>query len=257
MTTSEPGAVAAAADHVAGTGDLLSRVSIGRISEVIVEQFRLLIRQGRLVAGDRLPSERELCERFGVSRVTVREALRVLEANGLVEIRVGARGGAFVTAPSSRLVGEGIVDLISLASITAMEVTETRMVFELGIVPLVCERATDEDIAALYEICDKSDAAIKADDYPLELSAAWHTRYARSAHNRAVAMFVDSLHDPLLRSLERARAAAPSHGAHGVDEHRALVDAITKRDVEQASELMRTHLNRTAERVGRVGDAGD
>jgi GntR family transcriptional regulator, transcriptional repressor for pyruvate dehydrogenase complex len=254
MTTTEPGATAAA-DHVAGTGDLLSRVSIGRISEVIVEQIRLLIRQGRLVAGDRLPSERELCERFGVSRVTVREALRVLEANGLVEIRVGARGGAFVTAPSSRLVGEGIVDLISLASISAREVTETRMVFELGIVPLVCERATDEDIAALYAICDQSDAAIKADEYPLELSAAWHTRYAQSAHNRAVAMFVDSLHDPLLRSLERARAAAPSHGAHGADEHRALVDAITKRDVEQATELMRTHLNRTAERVGLADDA--
>ena len=239
-----------------GTGDLLSRVSIGRISEVIVDQVRLLIRQGRLVAGDRPPSERELCERFGVSRVTVREALRVLEANGLVEIRVGARGGAFVTAPSSRLVGEGIVDLISLASITAVEVTEARMVFELGIVSLVCERATDDDIAALYEICDQSDAAIKADEYPLELSAAWHTRYARSAHNRAVAMFVESLHDPLLRSLERARAAAPTHGQHGVEEHRALVDAITKRDVEEATELMRTHLRRTADRIGDAETSG-
>jgi DNA-binding FadR family transcriptional regulator len=254
MTTSDPGAAAVAAQAV-GTGDLLSRVSIGRISEVIVDQIRLLIRQGRLVAGDRLPSERELCERFGVSRVTVREALRVLEANGLVEIRVGARGGAFITAPSSRLIGEGIVDLISLSSVSAREVTETRMVFELGIVPLVCERATEEDIAALYAICDQSDAASRADEYPLELSAAWHTRYAQSAHNRAISMFVDSLHDPLLRSLEQARAVAPSHAPHGVVEHRALVDAITERDVQRATDLMRTHLNRTAELVGRADDA--
>jgi GntR family transcriptional repressor for pyruvate dehydrogenase complex len=187
--------------------------------------------------------------------VTVREALRVLEANGLVEIRVGARGGAFITAPSSRLVGEGIVDLISLESISAQEVTETRMVFELGIVPLVCERATDEDVAALYVICDQSDAAVKADEYPLALSAAWHTRYAQSAHNRAVTMFVTSLHDALLRSLERARAAAPSPGTHGVDEHRALVDAITERDVQRATELMRRHLNRTAALVGEADDA--
>lgn len=242
----------AAAPLETGKGELLTRVSIGRISEVIVEQVRLLIRQGQLSAGDRLPSERELCERFGVSRVTVREALRVLEANGLVEIRVGARGGAFVTAPSSRFVGEGISDLITLASLTAVEVTEARMVFELGIVPLVCERATMEDIDALYEICDRSSAALEGDEYPLALSAEWHARYAQAAHNRAVAMLVESLHGPLLMSLERAREVAPLHGRHGVEEHRELVDAIAKGSVKKATDLMRTHLSRTAERLAQT-----
>lgn len=215
-----------------------------------MDQIRLLIRQGQLTAGDRLPSERELCERFGVSRVTVREALRVLEANGLVEIRVGARGGAFVTAPSSRLVGEGIADLIFLETLTAAEVTEARQVFELGIVPIVCERATAEDIAALYEICDRSTAALQGDEYPLELSAEWHTRYAMSAHNRAVSMLVESLHGPLVMSLERARQAAPMHGRRGVEEHRALVDAIAKHSVRRATQLMSEHLARTASLLG-------
>jgi GntR family transcriptional repressor for pyruvate dehydrogenase complex len=251
MTSGTKPAPGAASLDAPSKGDLLSRVSIGRISEVIVDQVRLLIRQGQLSAGDRLPSERELCERFGVSRVTVREALRVLEANGLVEIRVGARGGAFVTAPSSRLVGEGIADLISLATLTAGEVTEARRVFELGIVPLVCERATEEDIAALYEICERSSAALQGDEYPLELSAEWHERFAQAAHNRAVAMLVESLHGPLIKSLERAREAAPLHGRLGVEEHRALVDAIAARDQRRATELMDTHLNRTA---GRVAD---
>jgi DNA-binding FadR family transcriptional regulator len=245
-----------AAPGAGGKGDLLTRVSIGRISEVIVDQIRLLIRQGDLAAGDRLPSERELCERFGVSRVTVREALRVLEANGLVEIRVGARGGAFVTAPSSRLVGEGIADLITLSTLSAAEVTETRIVLELGIVPMVCERSTEEDIAALYEICDRSAAALEDDDYPLSLSAEWHTRYAQAAHNGAVAMLVESLHDPLIMSLERARQAAPLHGRRGVDEHRELVGATAARDVQRATELMRTHLERTAERVA-TAERGD
>lgn len=237
-------------------GDLLSKVSSGRISEVIVDQIRLLIRQGQLTAGDRLPPERELCERFGVSRVTVREALRVLEANGLVEIRVGARGGTYVTAPSSRLVGEGIADLITLATLSAVEVTEARLVFELGIVPLVCERATETDTAALYEVCDRSHAALEGDDFPLELSAEWHARYAQSAHNRAITMLVESLHGPLLMSLERARDAAPLHGRRGVEEHRALVDAIVARDVQQATKLMSTHLTRTAERLA-AADAAE
>ncbi len=249
MTTPGTAAPSGSDRPAVGKGELLTRVSVGRISEVIVEQIRLLLRQGQLTAGDRLPSERELCERFGVSRVTVREALRVLEANGLVEIRVGARGGAFVTAPSSRLVGEGIADLITLASLSAVEVTEARMVFELGIVPLVCARAQEDDIAALYEICDRGTAALQDDEYPLELSAKWHTRYAQSAHNRAVTMLVESLHGPLVMSLERAREAAPQHGRRGVDEHRSLVDAVADRDVTRASELMRTHLERTAQRL--------
>jgi len=245
----KPAAPALAGAPASNKGDLLSRVSIGRISEVIVEQVRLLIRQGQLAAGDRLPSERELCERFGVSRVTVREALRVLEANGLVEIRVGARGGAFVTVPSSRRVGEGISDLITLASLTGTEVTEARMVFELGIVPLVCQRATQEDIADLYEICDRSAAALQDDEYPLTLSAEWHTRYARAAHNRAVLMLVESLHGPMLMSLESARAIAPMHGRRGVDEHRAVVDAIAVGDEATATRVMDKHLRRTAKRL--------
>ncbi len=255
MTPSRAATGAAAGIGDGGKGALLSRVSIGRISEMIVDQIRLLIRQGQLLAGDRLPSERELCERFGVSRVTVREALRVLEASGLVEIRVGARGGAFVSVPSSRRVGEGISDLITLASLEAVEVTEARMVFELGIVPLVCERATEQDIAELYEICDRSYAALQGDEYPLTLSAEWHTRYARATHNRAVLMLVESLHGPLLMSLEKARHVAPMHGRHGVEEHRALVDAIAARDAAGASELMATHLQRTAERLASAGDA--
>lgn len=249
VTTSGTAAAAAPGAPKPSKGDLLSRVSIGRTSEVIVNQVRLLITRGDLTAGDRLPPERELCVRFGVSRVTVREALRVLEANGLVEIRVGARGGAFVTVPNGQRVGEGIADLITLASLTAMEVTEARMVFELGIVPLVCERATAEDIAELYEICDRSAAALEGDEYPLTLSAEWHTRYAQAAHNRVVLMLVESLHGPLLMSLEKARDVAPMHGRRGVDEHRALVAAIASRDAGRAGKLMSVHLERTKKRL--------
>ncbi|HEY7046922.1 MAG TPA: GntR family transcriptional regulator, partial [Jatrophihabitantaceae bacterium] len=77
----------------AGRDGMFTAVSPNRMSEAIVDQIKTLIRTNRLRPGDRLPSERELCERMGVSRVTVREALRILEAGGLVEIRVGARGG--------------------------------------------------------------------------------------------------------------------------------------------------------------------
>ena len=179
---------------------------------MIVEQIRALIREGRLRPGDRLPPERDLCERFGVSRVTVREALRVLEAGGLIDVRVGARGGAFVTLPTRARLGEGLADLLQLSPLTAAEVTEARMVFELGIVPLVVERATEEDLVALERLCEEQQAALDDERYTMEMSAEFHVRVAASTHNKAVEMIVHSFHGPLLMSLKEAQIAEPLDG---------------------------------------------
>jgi GntR family transcriptional repressor for pyruvate dehydrogenase complex len=234
---------------------LFKAVSSSRVSQLIVEQIRLLLKEERLQPGDRLPSERELCVQFGVSRVTVREALRSLEASGLVEIRVGARGGAFVTAPSSQRVGEGLADLLSLSPLTAAEVTEARLVFELGVVPLVVERATDEDIEDLRALCDEHAEAVKQGSYDMEMSADFHTRVAACTHNTAIEMLVQSFHGPLLMSLREAQSVEPRMGQQGSKEHRKFVDAVAARDAEAASEVMRTHIRRTASRV-KGGGAG-
>ena len=229
--------------------DLFSAVSVGRVSQVIVDQIRALIRQGKLRPGDRLPSERDLCERFGVSRVTVREALRVLEAGGLIDVRVGARGGAFVTLPTNARLGEGLADLLQLSPLTAAEVTEARMVFELGIVPLVVERATEEDLVALERLCAEQQAALDEQRYTMEMSAEFHIRVAASTHNKAIEMLVQSFHGPLLMSLKEAQIAEPLMGHRGTHEHLEFVHAVRRRDVAAAESIMRTHVERTATRV--------
>lgn len=225
-------------------------VSGGRVSDEIVDQFKSAIRSGRLSTGDRLPPERELTELFGVSRVTVRDALRVLEANGLVEIRVGAGGGAFVTAPDSGDVGEGISNMLMMRSVSPYEVTETRMILETGMLPLVCERATEEDLAELERICDEAEASIaEGSDYDVALSAEFHTTLARAAHNEVIGMLIEPLHRPLEASLRTAKRRAPEMGKEGTSEHRELVKAIRDGDLQQAQDIMRQHLSRTAERV--------
>jgi GntR family transcriptional repressor for pyruvate dehydrogenase complex len=233
-------------------GDLFRTVSSNRMSEAIVEQIRNLIRTEQLRPGDRLPSERDLGERMGVSRVTVREALRVLEASGLIEIRVGARGGAFVTAPSSSRIGSGLADLISLSPLTAGEVTEARQVVELGIIPLVVDRATDDDITELREMVRLHQLALKKGEYGMPLSAAFHVRVAACTHNHAIEMLVHSFHGPLLMSLREAQVAAPLMGHRGTTEHRDFVEALAGRDAARAEQIMRAHLQRTARRVARV-----
>ena len=226
-----------------------TRVSTGRISADIVDQIKVAIRDGRLTPGDQLPPERDLTRQLGVSRVSVRDALRMLEATGLVEVRVGARGGAFVTAPAPRLVSEGLADMLMLAETTPAEVTEARKIFELGMLELACERRTDEDVAALEEICDRADAALAAGSYDAAISAEFHTRLARCAHNTAIALFAETFQGPLLRSLQQARKLDPQMGRVGALEHRALVDAIRAREPKAAKEILSNHLGRTAQRV--------
>ena len=232
-----------------GDIDLFSPVSVGRVSQVIVDQVRLLLRQGKLSPGDRLPSERELCERFGVSRVTVREALRVLEAGGLVDIRVGARGGAFVTSPDPTKLGEGLADLIHLSRLTAANVTEARSIVELGIVPLVVGRATEEDLEALTRLCETGRKALAEGLYTMEMSAEFHVRVAASTHNPGVEMLVRSFHGPLLMSLKEAKVAEPLMGHRGAEEHLEFVEAVRRRDTDEAATIMARHIGRTASRV--------
>jgi DNA-binding FadR family transcriptional regulator len=227
---------------------MFSPVNVDRVSQVIVDQIKALIRDGRLLPGDRLPSERELCQRFGVSRVTVREALRVLEANGLLTIRVGAHGGAFLTSPTTERLSEGLANLISVSTLTAANVTEARIIVELGILPLAVERATDEDIAALFEMVDDAEQELEAGAYDVEMSAAFHIRVAQCTHNPAIAMLVQSFHGPLLMSLAEAHQSAPMN-SRGIDEHRKLSQAIKDRDLAAAREIATTHLDRTARRI--------
>lgn len=229
---------------------MFTPVSTGRLSGEIVAQIMHAIRQGRLAPGDQLPPERDLTKQLGVSRVSVRDALRTLEAHGLIRVRVGARGGAFVTAPAPKLVGEGLTNMLMLASVTPADVTEARIVFELAMLDLACERATDEDIVELEEICDRADASLATGSYDVALSAEFHTRLARCTHNDAVALFADTFHGAIVASLEEAKQIDPAVGRAGTVEHRALVAAIRAHDAVAARRILSEHLGRTARRVG-------
>jgi GntR family transcriptional repressor for pyruvate dehydrogenase complex len=232
---------------------LFSPVSTGRVSGEIVGRIKAAIRDGRLAPGDQLPAERDLTKQLGVSRVSVRDALRMLEAHGLIEVKVGARGGAFVTAPAPQLVGEGMADMLMLADVGPADVTEARMVFEIGMLELACARATDDDVAALEEICDRADVALAAGVYDPAISAEFHARLARCTHNEALALFAESFQGMLTSSLRQAQRADPDAGRKGALEHRALIAAVADRDAAKATKIMTAHLGRTAARVGGRG----
>src|SRR3954467_4471621 len=115
--------------------DLFAPISVARASSSIADQIRQAIVTGKLDQGERLPPERELAEQFGVSRVTVRDALRALEAMGLIEVKVGARGGAFVTVPSGSIVGQTMSDMMMMSAVSPEDIVEARPVARPGPAP--------------------------------------------------------------------------------------------------------------------------
>lgn len=235
---------------VGGFDGLFEPVTSRRASSGIVDQIKELIRAGRLAPGDQLPSERQLSESLRVSRATVRDALRTLEAVGLVAVRVGASGGAFITDPGSSHMAEGLTNLLSLRTISPDALTEARSIIERGLLPTVCERATDDDIADLEEICAEAEQSLEdGAGYDPRHSVAFHVRLARASHNSVMAMMVESLHGPLLESLLVAQEVAPDMGARGTAEHRAIVDAVRDRDPGRAQAILDEHLSRTWQRV--------
>jgi GntR family transcriptional repressor for pyruvate dehydrogenase complex len=224
--------------------DLFVPVVGGRISDAITHQIRTAILSRRLQPGDRLPNERELAERFGVSRVTVRDALRTLEAGGLLEIRVGASGGPFVTAPSTSFVGEGISNMLVMSEVDPDEIAEARVILELGTVALAVERATEADLDELRRLCAVGADRLAAGNYDTQLSRDFHAALAVASHNRAVEMVTATFAGPLSMHPVREREPAEWSHEHTVAEHLEIVEAIAARDGDRAREVMRAHLTR-------------
>jgi GntR family transcriptional regulator, transcriptional repressor for pyruvate dehydrogenase complex len=215
-----------------------------RVSGAIVEQMRSLIVSGEISPGDRLPPERELAEQFNVSRVSVRDALRVLEVLGLVDIRVGAAGGAFVTVPSTSVVGQGVQNLVMMTSAEPEDVGETRLVLELGMVTLVCERGTADDIASLRDLCNRGEEALAAGSYAREHSEAFHARLGEATHNPALALVAESFRGPLsmFELRERGGESEDARHARSLREHVRIVDALEARDRGAARSAIADHL---------------
>jgi DNA-binding FadR family transcriptional regulator len=222
---------------------MFAPVTVTRASSSIAEQIRGAILTGKLSEGERLPPERELAAQFGVSRVTVRDALRALEAMGLIEVRVGARGGAFVTVPTGSVVGQTMSDMMMMQALSPEDIVEARLVVELGTVTLACARATDDDIAKMRELNEVAKRQIRAKTYTRELSWDFHSLIAQMAHNTALEGVTHSFRNTLSMHPIRAREANMGH-ARTVEEHARIFDAIERRDGATARVEMARHLLR-------------
>lgn len=171
--------------RAAGEPSEYKRVRTPRVFEEVTAQLRERVIHGHLRAGDRLPAERELAVKLGVSRNTVREALRVLEMAGVLRLQKGALGGAFVVAPNGDVVSTALQDMFQLGSVTPAQLTEARLLIEESVVRLACQRITDADLDELEANVQASFKASEAGDFVgrSRINLEFHNILARATGN--------------------------------------------------------------------------
>ncbi len=126
-----------------------------RIFQDVVEQIQEAILSRKLIEGDRLPPERELCETFNISRGTLREALRVLEYKGLLEIKLGTGGGAVIRSAGIEQFNETLALLIRFGKVSVADIGEFRAGIEGQVATLAAEKSTDKDVVILEMLLKK------------------------------------------------------------------------------------------------------
>ena len=236
-------------DRRSGVSFEFTRVRPARVSNEVVAQIREAIFSGRYQPGDRLPTERELSRQFGVSRVTVRDALRALEAAGLIEVRVGGQGGPYVTEPDVSRLTEALNAHVQLRGTTFVELSEARLALELMAAELAAERATPQELEQIRAMAEgPASRGPEAAGTLLD----FHRAVVTASHNGALLDMWTACRTLIQEPFDVLQALQPAMVDAAQEAHQRLVRALMARDGELAARLTREHLSDFSNRARRA-----
>ena len=222
----------------------LKEINKASVKDQTLEQLKRYILSGAVGLGERLPSERALSDALGVGRYSVREALKVLEAVGLVQSRVGE--GTFLTTNTGASFGRILGLSLATWGGTMMEILDARMMIEVEAARAAAERATPGEIARIGQELTAMNESVGVRDY-LRADMRFHRRIGDASHNAIISQFVDNLIDLLEEVMQETRSDSLPAQAEGGGTHQAIFDAIKRSDAQAAGELMRDHIRFSSE----------
>ena len=216
-----------------------------RVGDQVFDQLKQMIADGEWQPGDRLPSETELAAQFGISRVTVRQALQRLSALNLVETRLGE--GSFVRKMDLEQPLDGLIPAAYLNGRSHEAVFEFREIIETASAGLAARRATAEDVAQLRQLQSRARQAADAgqNEAFAELDLAFHLRVGELTGNPLIIRTNQILRDTLRTAMTEVIDRMGCENA--LYFHGAIIDAIEKHDAEEASALMARHIGKNRE----------
>jgi len=217
----------------------------------VVDEIKTRIFEGRLKPGDRLPAERELAEMLGVSRTSVREALKMLAAEGLVKIKHGQ--GAFIAEQDPDDYLQQFARRIFVNPKTIKDLFEIRKTLEPAAAAWAAERGTDRELEELATLIRQTKENLQhLPSGRLSLLARhdsqFHYNLAKATGNTVLVRIVESLMD-LLADIRSRALSIPGRGEASVEEHSVIVEALLRRDPEAASIAMLRHLKNVERQV--------
>jgi GntR family transcriptional repressor for pyruvate dehydrogenase complex len=232
----------------------LAPIDVPKAPDVLADILRKRILAGDFPVDTALPPERDLVEQAQMSRTTIREALRILEAQGFVRIRTGRAGGAFVRLPGDESVASSVEFFIKGNRIRMAALLETREAIEPALARFAAQRGTDEDLALM----DKANAAMTAPNAPLadflQANVDWHVAVAQASHNELLVGFMSALSRALYLSTENQQFIDDNIRRVTARAHKAITESIRAHDAEAAVRRMSRHLHEYAEAVTLVED---
>lgn len=215
------------------------------VYESVLAQLNGLITESGMESGDRLPPERELVEKLGVSRVSVREALRALESMGKIEIRPNA--GSFLLHPNGNALVNQLKAVAPVDRAFLGHLIDVRAAVEDRVVVLVAGRA-GTDLSAVRDVLERSEADLRESGEPGSLDLSFEAALAREAGNPLLAEMQRSVHHLWVEAWSECRIA-PGDWRQFYAEHHAILEALEGGDGKLARRLMAEHVDRDIEKV--------
>ncbi len=225
-------------------------VKARRVSKNIADQIQTAILNGDLKVGDRLPSENDLITHFGVSKSSLREAYRTLEAYGLLEIKQGMNGGAFVKKVDIEVVKNGLENYLFFTTPTLEQYTQFRIFNEPQIIKAAAGKITREDIEELKKNVEEMEQEPEGEKFYSHLDVAFHRKIAEIGGNPIVSMIIESVQSALVR-LKRIIVTDREFLDMVCRGHWEIVAALEEKDPEKASYCMLKHINDVEEGMRR------
>lgn len=214
------------------------RQATRKTGETIAATIRRRIATGELKIGDRLPTEDELTETFGIARTTLREALRILESQGLISIRRGRGGGATVTMPGLYRLAEPLAVLLQFRHTTSGDLDSARLLIEPVLAGWLATSHTDDDVAALRQVVAEATSAADADDQTAFgiAAARFHATIIERSGNETLSVISQLLHTLTIdRYTVGARKSDQALMRRAARSYRRLTDLIAGGDAEAAT----------------------